>query len=294
MNYQLTESLNAFADVQLRNVDYQTAGIDDDQFAYNFDDKFNFINPKAGLSWSLSPADQLHVSYAIANREPNRTDYISGTVKPLSERMGNLEAGWDRATDRYAVGLNYYLMDYDNQLVLTGELDNVGNPIRANVGSSFRTGVELNGLVKLGEKVSWNANATWSINQNVDYVMTDASNQTVTRNTAIILSPNWIAGSQLSWDAFPNFSAALLTKYVGKQFLDNTENDELSLDPYLINDFRISYTLQPKGIKGIDVSLLVNNIFNVEYSSNGAVWDGYAYYYPQAGTNFMAMLGVRF
>jgi len=185
-------------------------------------------------------------------------------------------------------------MDYYNQLVLTGELDNVGNPIRANVGKSFRTGVEASGLVKFADKLSWNVNATWSMNRNVDYVFTDLSGQQVTKNTAIILSPSWIAGSQLSWNVLPNFTAALFTKYVGKQFLDNTENDDLSLDPYLVNDIRLSYTLQPKGIKGIDLSLLVNNILNVEYSYNGAVWDGYAYYYPQAGVNFMAMMGIRF
>jgi len=294
VNYQLTGSLNAYADIQWRNVNYHTSGIDDNQAAYNFTDTFNFINPKAGLTYTVSALDQLHASYAVANREPNRTDYLNGTLKPKSERLGNIEAGWDRTSEKYGLGLNYYFMDYSNQLVLTGELDNVGNPIRANVGKSFRTGVEANGLVKFADKLSWSVNATWSMNRNVDYVFTDLSGTTVTKNTAIILSPSWIAGSQLSWNVIPNFSVALLTKYVGKQFLDNTENDDLSLDPYLINDVRFSYAIQPKGIKGIDISLLVNNIFNVEYSSNGAVWDGYAYYYPQAGINVMAMMGVRF
>lgn len=294
LNYQVTAQLNLFADVQWRNVNYTTSGVDDDQFTYSFQDTFNFINPKAGMTYALTGSDQLHVSYAIANREPNRTDYISGTETPRPERLGNLEAGWNRSRENYSLGVNYYLMNYRDQLVLTGELDNVGNPIRANVGKSYRTGVELNSLAKLTDDISWNVNATWSMNRNVDYVMTDESNQVVVRNTAIILSPNWIAGSQLSWNVFENFHATLLTKYVGKQYLDNTENDDLTLDPYLINDIRLSYALQPKGIKGIDVSLLVNNIFNVEYSSNGAVWDGYAYYYPQAGINFIGMVGVRF
>jgi iron complex outermembrane receptor protein len=128
----------------------------------------------------------------------------------------------------------------------------------------------------------------------VDYVIVDGSGVATTRNTAIILSPNWIGGSQLTWAAFPGFNAALLTKYVGKQYLDNNENEDLILDPYLLNDIRLTYTLKPKSIKGIDLSVLVNNIFGVQYSSNGAVWDGYAYYYPQAGTHFMAMAGIRF
>jgi iron complex outermembrane receptor protein len=294
LNYKLTSTLNLFGDVQWRNVRYQTAGVDDGQIPYDFKDTFNFINPKAGITYNLSAGDLLHASYAIANREPNRTDYLSGTTKPKPEHLGNLEAGWDRTSARYSLGLNYYLMNYTDQLVLTGKLDNVGNPIRANVGKSYRTGIELTGLWKVADKLSWNANVTWSANRNVDFVLQDESGVQVTRNTAIILSPSWIGGSQLTWNAFPRFSAALLTKYVGKQFLDNTENDDLALDPYLVNDIRLSYTFEPRGIKGIDVSLLVNNIFNVMYSSNGAVWDGYAYYYPQAGTNFMAMVGLRF
>jgi iron complex outermembrane receptor protein len=294
VNYQLTTDLNLFADLQWRNVRYQTSGVDDYQFAYDFNDTFNFFNPKAGLTYNVSASDLLHLSYAIANREPNRTDYISGTVKPKPERLGNLEAGWDRTASTYSVGLNYYLMNYRDQLVLTGELDNVGNPIRANVGTSFRTGLELNGIWKITPDVSWNANVTWSLNQNVDYVSVNGSGVVTTGNTAIILSPNWIGGSQLSWTAFPNFNASLLTKYVGKQYLDNSENEELTLDPYLLNDIRLTYTFQTESIRGIDLSLLVNNIFGVMYSSNGAVWDGYAYYYPQAGMHFMVMTGFRF
>jgi iron complex outermembrane receptor protein len=294
VNYSITGSLNLFADVQWRNVRYQTAGIDDNQVAYDVHDTFNFLNPKAGVTYGLSALDQLHVSYAIANREPNRTDYLSGTEKPRHERLGNLEAGWNRASGKYSVGVNYYLMNYHDQLVLTGELDDVGNPIRANVGKSYRTGVEVDALWKVIDQLSWNVNATWSTNRNVDFVLMDELGLPVRQNTAIILSPDWIAGSQLTWNAFPRFNVSLLTKYVGKQFLDNTQNDELVLDPYLVNDVRFSYTFEPKGLKGIDLSVLVNNVFDFQYSSNGAVWDGYAYYYPQAGRNFMVMVGVRF
>jgi iron complex outermembrane receptor protein len=294
INYKLAGVLNFFGDVQWRNVRYQTSGIDDDQIAYDFQDTFNFLNPKAGITYNPTSSDLFHLSYAIANREPNRTDYLSGTTLPKPERLGNLEAGWDRTSSKYSVGLNYYLMNYNDQLVLTGELDNVGNPIRANVGKSYRTGVELTGLWKVADNLTWNANLTWSMNRNIDFVVTNEDGVQEIRNTAIILSPNLIGGSQLTWNAFPGFSTALLTKYVGRQYLDNTENDELTLDSYLVNDVRLSYTFELRGIKGVDVSLLVNNIFNVMYSSNGAVWDGYAYYYPQAGTNVMVMVGLRF
>ncbi len=293
-NYKLTTSLNAFVDLQYRTVDYKTAGINDDLNSYDIHDTFHFFNPKAGLSYLLSENDILYGSYAIANREPNRTDYIDGIVKPRSERLGNLEAGWRRNSERYGFEANYYLMNYTDQLVLTGKLDNVGNPIRSNVGKSYRTGVELSGVVYLSSKLIWNANITYSVNKNQDYVV-DESKLNEKKNTTIVLSPSWIGGSQLNWTAFKNFQVALLSKYVGKQYLDNTQTETLTLDSYFINDLRLNYTLAPKGMKELGLSLLVNNLFDVKYSSNGATYgDGVAYYYPQAGTNVMAMMTVKF
>ena len=293
-NYEISSALNAFADLQYRKVGYKTAGTDDDLVPYDIHDSFNFFNPKAGLSYSVSQHDILYSSYGIGNREPNRTDYVNGAVKPKSERLGNLEAGWRRSTAQYSLEANYYLMNYTNQLVLTGKLDNVGNPIRANVGKSYRTGVELSGVARLTDRWTWTANATWSVNKNKDYVV-DETQLDEKKNTAIILSPSWIAGSQLTWGAFHNFKASLLTKYVGKQYLDNTQTESLTLASYLINDLRFNYTITPKGVKAIDLSLLVNNLFDVKYSSNGATYgDGVAYYYPQAGRNFLAMVAIRF
>ncbi|HZX74020.1 MAG TPA: TonB-dependent receptor [Cyclobacteriaceae bacterium] len=293
-NYELTPSLNAFADMQYRYVGYKASGIEDALNPYDINETFNFLNPKAGLSYSLSLNDVLYGSYAIANREPNRSDYLGSDVKPKSEHLENLEAGWRRKSERYAFELNYYLMNYRNQLVLTGKLDNVGNPIRENVGKSYRSGVELSGTAKLTDKLTWNANATWSVNKNVDYV-TDPSNVSETKNTTIVLSPGWIAGSQLTYNVFGNFAATLLTKYVGKQYLDNTQTETLILEDYFVNDVRFNYSLSPKGMKALDLSLLVNNIFGVKYSSNGATYgDGVGYYFPQAGTNFMGMVTMKF
>jgi iron complex outermembrane receptor protein len=293
-NYEITTALNAFVDLQYRNVDYKTAGTDDDLTPYDFNDQFNFFNPKAGLSYTLSPKDILYSSYAVANREPNRTDYTNGAVKPRPERLGNLEAGWRRNSERYSFEANYYLMNYTDQLVLTGKLDNVGNPIRANVGKSYRTGVELSGAIRITDRLMWNVNVTRSVNKNKDFVVNEA-NLTETKNTAIILSPGWIAGSQLSYNVFRHFQANLLSKYVGKQYLDNTQTESLTLEDYFINDLRFNYSLTPKGMKGIDFSVLVNNVFDVKYSSNGATYgDGVAYYYPQAGRNFLAMMTLKF
>lgn len=292
-NYAFSSRLNAFADMQYRYVDYETYGTDDDLVFYHYVDALHFFNPKAGLSYTLSNGNVLYASYAVANREPNRTDYVDGDKKPKPERLDNIETGWRRNSGIYSFEVNYYWMNYHDQLVLTGALDNVGNPIRANVGKSYRTGVELSGVIRFNDKLSWNANVTGSINKNKDYVLdeTDLSN---TKNTAIILSPNWIAGSQLSWNAFRNFQATWLSKYVGEQYLDNTQTESLMLDNYFINDLRLTYSLQFKEIKTLEISLLVNNLFDVEYSSNGYSYDGTPYYYPQAGTNFMAMLTLKF
>jgi iron complex outermembrane receptor protein len=122
----------------------------------------------------------------------------------------------------------------------------------------------------------------------------DENNLDDTKNTTIILSPNFIAGSQLSWSAFRNFQATLLSKYVGEQYLDNTQTKSLMLESYFINDLRFNYAFKFKEIKALELSLLVNNVFDVAYSSNGYSYDGTPYYYPQAGTNFMAMLTLKF
>jgi iron complex outermembrane receptor protein len=292
-NYEVSPSLNAFVDLQYRNVDYTTEGTDDDLNAYKINDNFNFFNPKAGLSYALTERDIVYGSYAVANREPNRTDYLNSDRKPKSERLDNIEAGWKRNTTNYSIEVNYYWMNYTNQLVLTGALDGVGNPIRANVGKSYRTGLEVSGSIRFSEQITWNANVTASLNKNKDYVA-DETNLNNTRNTAIILSPNLIAGSQLTWMPFHNFQASLMTKYVGEQYLDNAQDSKLMLDSYLINDVRFNYAFSARGIKGINLSLLVNNIFDVEYSSNGYSYGGTPYYYPQAGINFMAMISLKF
>jgi iron complex outermembrane receptor protein len=184
-------------------------------------------------------------------------------------------------------------MGYTNQLVLTGALDNVGNPIRANVGKSYRAGVEVSGSVQFNDRLSWTANVTGSVNKNKDFVA-DETNLTEAKNTSIILSPNWVAGSQLNWTVFRNFQASLLTKYVGEQYLDNTQTQNLMLDSYFINDLRFSYSFSLREVKSVELSLLVNNVFDVTYASNGYSYDGAPYFYPQAGINFMAMVAFKF
>lgn len=291
-NYAITEKWNAFVDLQYRNVSYTTKGIDDDQSAYNFSDKLSFFNPKTGISFSPNQRDVFYASYAVANREPNRNDYINGETKPKPERLDNIEAGWRRVAFHYSLEANYYLMTYTNQLVLTGELDNVGNPIRENIGQSYRTGLELSGTAKFFNQLSLNANVAFSANKNIDYIA-DSENPEP-KNTTIILSPSVIAGGQLAWTV-NGFQVALLSKFVSKQYLDNTQTESLTLDQYFVNDFRFGYSFKPKGMKVIDLSVLVNNFLNEKYESNGATYgDGVAYYFPQAGINFLAMVTFKF
>jgi iron complex outermembrane recepter protein len=292
-NYAVTDRLSTFLDLQYRSVKYETAGRDNDQSEYAVTDEFDFFNPKVGLSYTVAQNSVLYGSYAIANREPNRTDYLDGTEKPKSERLGNLELGWRKTTQKYGLEVNYYLMNYVDQLVLTGAINDVGAPIRANVGRSYRTGIELSGLINFSPKVSWNANLTWSVNKNKNYAVFDENNNAINRNTTIILSPSWISGSQFSWKAFTNFRASLLSKYIGKQYLDNTQNKNVVLDDYLINDLRFSYQFTPKGVESLELSALVNNVLDVEYSSNGYGYDGVPYFYPQAGINFLVMLSLK-
>ncbi|MBA4057161.1 MAG: TonB-dependent receptor, partial [Marivirga sp.] len=144
-NYNLTERLHSYVDLQYRTVNYETAGIDNDQSTYMVTDQFNFFNPKAGLSYSLASNSLMYASYAIANREPNRSDYLDGIDKPRSEKLGNLEVGWRKSASTFGMEVNYYLMNYTDQLVLTGAVSDTGYPIRANVGKSYRTGIELSG-----------------------------------------------------------------------------------------------------------------------------------------------------
>lgn len=294
LNYDITARVNGFVDLQVRHVFYKTSGTRDDQSSYSVHESFNFFNPKAGISYSLPGQSMVYASYAIAHREPNRTDYLDSDTKPKPERLGNLEAGWRKRTSAYALELNYYLMNYRDQLVLTGELDGVGNPIRANVGKSYRTGIEVSSLIRLNQALTWNINATISKNINRNYSFTDSNNDMVTRNTPIILSPAFISGSQLSWKVNRLITASLLSKYVGKQYLDNTGDESLRLDAYFINDFRLHCDVPLTAIRNLQVSVLVNNAFNVAYTSNGYSYYGTAYYYPQAGRNVLVMLNLKF
>jgi iron complex outermembrane recepter protein len=313
-NYQFTSSLNAFLDLQVRRITYTTAGNDNRQSVFDVDVEYTFFNPKIGMVYDLKNNQQLYASYAIANREPVRKDFIDNpaNLSPKAERLGNLEVGWRKISATNMFNLNVYWMNYRDQLVLTGELNDVGAPIRTNVDKSYRAGIEAEAMFSLSPKFTWAANLTLSRNKidTFNEVLYDygadfdeyieVGNQY--KNTDISFSPNAIAGSIFSFLPWPTAEFSLLTKYVGSQYLDNTSNSNRSINAYMTNDLRLKYSIAPKGIKEIGFHLLVNNIFNVEYESNGYTYGYFGggeefrenYFYPQAGRNFMAMVTVRF
>lgn len=311
-NYQLNPKLNVFGDLQVRTIDYSTSGTDNDLNAYDTGGDYQFINPKAGFSYTINKSTTAYLSYAIGHREPVRSDFIdapNGTL-PKPEKLGNLEAGVRNSSDRLSYQANFYLMYYKNQLVLTGALNDVGSAIRTNVPKSYRMGVELVGTWKLTKHLDWSPNLTLSQNKIknftetlYDYAFKD--DRFVVENsytdTDISFSPNVIAGSDLRY-SIKEIKIQLLNKFVGKQYLDNTSNEDRRIDSYFINDLLLSYDISPWRIKNMQLTFLVNNIFDVDYESNGYTWgylyDGFHYqqnnYYPQAGVNFLAGLSLRF
>lgn len=312
--YQFTESLSGFLDLQYRGISYKTSGIENHQDQFNVDVNFHFFNPKIGLTYSLSPAQNLYASFSRAHREPVRDDFVDAIsgAKPKPEEMNDFEAGWRFRKNGYSLSANYYYMGYKDQLVLTGAVNDVGASLRTNVDRSYRSGVELEATGRLNRSFSLGANLTLSQNKVLnfnevlyDYGMNfDEYNviENKYKKTDISFSPNVIAGGIFSYNAFKGMEISWLTKFVGKQYLDNTSNEDRKIDSYFINDLRLVYTIHPKGMREIAFSLYVNNLFDVKYQSNGYTFGYFGgsteirqnYYFPQAGTNFLAMVALRF
>ena len=289
-NYKVSDKWSLFGDLQLRNVTYK-ANSDETGLV---DDNFNFFNPKAGITYQLNEINSLYFSYARANREPNRTDYENGSPKP--EKLNDFELGWRFLSDKIRLNTNIYYMKYQDQLVLTGELDDVGSPIRKNSGDSYRLGLEVDATIQFAKKWSISPNFTLSNNKNIDFV-TDASGSLVDLgDTNIAYSPNFVAGNILTFAPLMPLKLSLLSKFVSEQYMNNIDDESGKLKDYFVNDFNASYEIKTTSIfKSISVNLLVNNIFNVDYISNGADYGGgYVYYYPQAGTNFLVGLNLKF
>jgi len=313
-NYQLNENLNLFADMQIRNINYLTRGIDADLAQINTGGDYMFFNPKGGFSYLLADNSQIYASVAVANREPVRNDFVDapqGEI-PSPETLYDYEIGYKKQTSNFSAEAILYYMDYKNQLVLTGELNDVGSSIRTNVENSYRRGIELIGAYKFNPMISVGANATFSQNKIANFTEIiydygaefDEYNviENEFSNTDISFSPNTIAAANIDFTPLRGLKFTLLGKYVGKQYLDNTSNDDRAIDSYFVSDFVGSYKFSLPFLKTAELKLMVNNIFSEMYSSNGYTFGYNAgtyevrenYYYPQAGRNYLLGLNLRF
>jgi iron complex outermembrane receptor protein len=316
--YQFTPGLNGYADVQYRTVGLDIDGTADARQSVATSNTFNFFNPKLGINWAINSRSSAYASYAVGNKEPTRqdiVDYITFNTQVCEtcksvvdpENLQDYEAGYRFISKNTQVILNGYFMNYRDQLVLTGAVNNVGEPIRINVPKSYRAGIEIEAAQKLGKKLLIGANLTLSRNKIKEFMETVPSSDPETsdevnyyQNTEISFSPNVIAGGSIHFIPINNLEFTLLPKYVGKQYLDNTSNENRKIDPFFVNDLRINYAFSPGWAKEVGLSLLVNNLFNTQYESNGYTYS-YLYYgkitenflYPQAGTNFLAALRIR-
>ncbi len=310
-NYKLSERVNLYGDVQYRSINYKIKGTHDDLHDLTQSHKFNFLNPKAGIYFNINNKQNLYLSIGIANREPNRSVYrdADSSQNISSERLADIELGYSYTRKSFLVEANLYYMDYKDQFVMTGKINNVGAPIMTNVPNSYRAGIELIAGIKFLKIVEWQLNTTLSQNKIKDFV-SYVDNwsppwgqiQDTIGTTDISFSPNTILSSNISVTPLENLKLTLFSKYVGRQFIDNTSNTQRSLDPYFVNNIRINYTIETNFIKQIDFMLTLNNIFNEKYESNAWVyryiWEDVEYemngYFPQAEFNFMLGVNLKF
>jgi len=320
-DYNFTEKLIGFLDLQVRKVDYSATGMNADLKQLNVNKTYNFFNPKAGITYLINDKNKVYGSVSVANKEPNRDDLTKNPTEPSAEKLIDYEVGYAFKNSRFAINLNGYFMNYKDQLVLTGAIDDTGGPIRENVEKSYRLGLELVAQANVTDKLKLEMNATVSKNKikSFDYKVADTQYDPITyeesyftvitkyKDTDISFSPNVISSGSITYAPIKNLNLALLSKYVGKQFLDNTATNSRSIKAYNTSNLSASYTLKPKWIREINFNVLVNNIFNKMYESNGYTFSYYYrpiasndnaitenFYYPQAGINFITGFTLKF
>lgn len=277
--------LELFGDLQLRSINYDTKVLQqgDDEGA-NLKKSWVFFNPKVGASYRI-PNGRLYASYAIANREPNRDDLFANN-ETEHETLHDIEMGVERNFGLLKIAANVYYMYYVNQLVLTGELNNVGEFIRANSGKSYRKGIELNVEYPLSKKWLLSGNVAFSENKNLDYKEAGKQGTENLGKTPISFSPSTIANFQIQYRPLENFHIGVQNQYVGKQYLNNSGVVDFMLKDYFLTDVYMKYGLHFRTTK-VDLKLQINNLFDKKYVNNGSVWDGVPYYFAQAGVNYM-------
>ncbi len=323
LNAELMTGLFASVDLQYRYINYRMAGTDD---KYDEDNnamrditqthQYNFFNPKFGLTYKLNKQNDVYASYSISNREPNRNNYTErakNEKQPTFETLYDTEAGYRFQSTVFSAEANMYYMKYRNQLILTGKISEIGELLTTNIPDSYRAGIELTAGVKINNWLQWDGNVTLSQNKIQNFTEEDVDVYDVEWNwidsqdnhlgkTDIAYSPDVVANSIFTFN-FKLFEIGFYSNYVGKQYFDNTSNDERSIDAYFVNNLSLKYALPLRKMKGIDFQVLVNNLFNAEYETNASTWDSYyldgkrineSRFFPQAGINFLASVTLKF
>jgi iron complex outermembrane receptor protein len=311
MNYRPAKKLYTWLDLQFRVVDFLLDSVDSKLRDITQDHHFYFFNPKAGVTWHINTKHSLYVSAAWSHREPNGNNFADADLTkpaPKAEKMLNAELGYHFSARNIATGINAFYMYYIDQLVLTGEINDVGYAIMTNVPKSYRAGIELNASARFWKVVNWEANAAFSINKINDfteYVDDWDNGGQITNplgNTTIAFSPSIVAGNTFRVNVCKGLNLTLNTKFISRQYVDNTQSKDRSLDGYSVSDFIAEYALHPKPLRHLKFSLILNNIFNHQYENNAWVYryfyegkyqvmDGY---FPQAGINVMAGMSIGF
>ncbi len=310
-NFKLSEQFNMLADVQYRKIDHEIDGTDQNQRVLTQVHHFNFFNPKLGIYYQLNEHQNLYANFARANREPNRDNYVDADPhgkQPTFETLNDFELGYKLKNNLLAFNVNAYYMVYQNQLILTGQINDVGAPIMTNVDQSYRAGLELMAGMKLTETLNWDVNLTFSKNKIKDYIESvddwDTGGQITNKlgTTDLSFSPEMIANSQLSWMAVKGLNMALQSYSVSKQYIDNSSNNDRKLSSYFLNNLKLTYQVPQKFAKELNLHLMLNNLFDTKYENNAWVYSymlvGQRYamdgYFPQAGINFMAGMNIKF
>jgi iron complex outermembrane receptor protein len=305
--YRINGQWQVFADLQGRFISYRTGGVTSDIVAMDVNENYKFFNPKAGVSFQIDRENQLYAYYGKAHREPARNDFEEGITIP--EKLDDFELGWRYASEYLKVNSNIFYMDYKDQLVLSGELNDVGSALRTTSGSSYRMGIEIDAELQLSKKWKLMPNVALSSNKNRDFVASIDGELRKLGTSNISFSPDIVASNMLLFFPNPYFQIGFLSKYVGEQYMGNIDSEASILDSFFVNDLNIYYELRNIPVfKAIVFSGLVNNIFDVKYVSNGYFFtydDDFsnlgtittiegAGYYPQAGINFLAGVTLKF
>ena len=300
---QLSQYFQSFVDVQFRNVDYTINGFRNNP-SLMIQTNYNFVNPKAGFTY-FNDGWQAFLSFAMGSKEPNRDDFEAGkSLQPKAEKLQDFEWGIEKKNNNFSYGVNFYYMNYKDQLVLTGKINDVGAYTRTNISKSYRTGIEIQSNVVLAKWLNIEANISMSENKVKDFTeyIDDYDNGGQITNqykkSTLLLSPSLVAGSIINLIPFKDGEISLINKYVSKQYLDNTEKNSRSLNSYYIQDIKLSYRLKCKILKEVRLIGQLNNIFNKRYESNGYTFS-YVYgelttenyYFPMAPIN--GILGVN-